>query len=43
MSQKLATVVKDAGVDFKLEDWCDERFDRQSVVDLLRKFEFFFD
>jgi len=42
MSQKLATVVKDVpGLDFKLEDCAMKEFDRQSVVDLLRKFEFF--
>ena len=42
MSKKLATVVRDVpGLDFKLEDCAMKDFDRQSVVDLLRKFEFF--
>ncbi|MBI5222561.1 MAG: hypothetical protein HY980_03645, partial [Candidatus Magasanikbacteria bacterium] len=42
MSQKLATVVKDVPrLKFKLDDCAVKDFDRQSVVDLLRKFEFF--
>ncbi|MBI4993286.1 MAG: DNA polymerase I, partial [Candidatus Magasanikbacteria bacterium] len=42
MSQKLATVVKDVpGLNFNWEDCAMKDFDRQSVVDLLRKFEFF--
>ncbi|MBI4427336.1 MAG: DNA polymerase I [Candidatus Magasanikbacteria bacterium] len=42
MSQKLATVVNDVpGLNFKLEDCAMKDFDRQSVVELLRKFDFF--